>query len=124
MKFIKSLLLTMALLMSVPLFAQAAHQTVITITPPAAQTGVVISGFKVYKGTAAGGETLYATLPAATVQFTYTDTTVTAGQTTFYRTTTLCATCTTTESVFSNEISGTTPANTVPNAPTITGNWQ
>jgi hypothetical protein len=122
MKSLKSLMLTLMLLIGSSALAQAAHQTVITVTPPAAQTGVVISGFKVYKGTTSGGETLYATLAASTTQFTYTDTVATPGQTTFYRLTTLCSTCTTTESAFSNEISGTTP--NAPNPPSITGTWQ
>jgi hypothetical protein len=104
------------------------HSTVITITPPAAQTGVTITKFNVYKALSSGAYTLGVPTASVTANGTapvvYTDTAAVSGQKTFFVTTSVCPTCTTTESVVSNEISGTTPVDlTVPDKPVLSGVW-
>lgn len=103
--------------------AAQSHSNTLTWTIPTQPTGVVISGFNVYKSSTSGGEVLgspFATVSSGTV-LTYTDTTPTSGQVNYYKVTALCATCSTEESAFSNEITLTTPVNGPPNAPTLTG---
>jgi hypothetical protein len=122
--------LPLFLFLALSLGASAAtHQTIVTITPPAAQTGVVITKFNVYKTLSSGAYTLG--IPTASVTangaapVVYTDSAAIAGQKSFFVTTSFCPTCTTTESVVSNEISGTTPVDlTVPVAPVLSGVWQ
>ena len=118
------------LLVSLSGLAQAAHQTVITITPPAVQSGVTITRYDIFKATVSGGynfTTPYGSVNAgatATTPVVFTDTTPVQGQTSFFVTRAVCPTCTTTVSANSNEISGTTPVDTKPNPPTISGVWQ
>lgn len=124
----RKLFLLLVMFASLSVFAQAAHETDITITPPAVQTGVTITKFNVYKALTSGAYTLGTPYASALVGATpttpvlYIDTNVVAGQKAFYVFTSVCPTCTTTESAFSGEISGTTP--NPPNAPTVTGTWK
>ena len=78
---------------------------------PASNGGSAITGYRVYRGTASGGETLLASLGVVT---TYTDSTATGGTTYFYRVT---AVNTIGEGPASNERSARPP--TVASAPTL-----
>lgn len=114
--------------MQVATFRVAVHQTVLTITPPVALAGVVVTSYNIYKATASGAYikgSPYATVPAGSGAVTFIDP-ATSGQTTFFVATAVCSTCTVPESVFSAEISGTTPTSSVttPNAPGLSGIWQ
>lgn len=104
--------------------AQAASHTVkLSWSAPASQNGISVTGYKVYRGTAAGGEapTAYATITGNVV--TFTDTAVTGGVTYFYTVSSVnacdstiwdCSTFTS-ESVKSNEASpGAIPLPTAP----------
>lgn len=104
---------------------QAAPHTVkLNWTAPAAVNGINVTGYKVYRGTVAGGEgaTAYATVSSGSV-VTFTDTAVTPGATYFYQVS-ATATCDTTvwdcsqfvtESAKSNEASpGAIPLPTAP----------
>jgi fibronectin type 3 domain-containing protein len=84
-------------------------------TAPASNGGSPITGYKVYRGASAGGETLFTTLGVVT---SYTNTGLTNGTTYYYK---ISALNTVGESVLSNELSA-TPATsaTVPGAPTLT----
>ena len=126
----KKLFPLVLLLISLSGLAQAAHQTTITIVPPAAQTGITITRYDVFKATVSGGynfSTPYGTvLPGATPTTTvvFVDTTPVQGQTSFFVVRAVCPTCTTVSSINSNEISGTTPVDTRANPPSISGVWQ
>lgn len=65
--------------------AHAAHTVGLSWNAPAAQTGIAVTGYKVYRGTAAGGEgaSAYATVTGNVTN--YTDATVTAGTSYFYK---------------------------------------
>ena len=69
------------------------HTVKLSWTSPAQQNGITVTGFKVYRGTAANGEgtSAFATVSSAGVT-TFTDTAVTAGTTYFYKVT-ATATC-------------------------------
>lgn len=74
--------------------ANAAPKTVkLSWTAPPAQTGLTLTGYKVYRGTTSGGEgaTAYATVTSGAV-VSFTDTAVTPGVSYFYRVTST-ATC-------------------------------
>ncbi len=122
---VKKLLLPLFLLLASAL--SFAGNTTITINPAAQPAGVTVTSFNVYRSTVAGAHVLgspTASVPAnGTSPVVYVEVGV-PGQTTFFVFTAVCPTCTTTESVFSGEISGTTPANTVPNAPVLSGTWK
>lgn len=119
----------MAMFVTPSVSAQTAHKTVLTwaaVSPaPASGTNAaqVISGYNVYTSSATNGEK--EGTPLAFVPFgtnTYTDTAVTAGQTKFYKVSTVCSNCTTQESSLSTEVSGTTPLDNPtgpPSAPTL-----
>jgi hypothetical protein len=66
----------------------ATKKVVLNWAAPASQTGITITGYKVYRGTAAGGEgaTAFATVTGGAVT-TFTDTNVTAGTSYFYKVT-------------------------------------
>ncbi len=125
----KTFMLYFLLLFAPMVMAQTVHQTTITITPPAVQTGVTITRYDVFKAIASGayGTTPYGSVNAGgtpTAVVTFVDTTPVQGQTSFFITRSFCPTCTFTSSVNSNEISGTTPVDTKPNAPGISGVFQ
>jgi fibronectin type 3 domain-containing protein len=84
-------------------------QVVLVWTAPSSNGGGAITGYKVYRGTSSGGETQLATLGNV---LTYTDTSLTNGQTYYYRTS---ATNSKGEGAQSNELSA-MPKN-VPTAP-------
>ena len=86
-------------------------QALLSWTTPS-NGGSAITGYKVYRGTSSGGETLLTTLP---VQNSYTDTAVTNGTTYYYKVTALN---TIGESTPSNEVSETPQAPAKPGAPT------
>ncbi|MGH3426557.1 MAG: hypothetical protein ACRDQZ_03115 [Mycobacteriales bacterium] len=129
MRLAKLLLIAVLLFVADAAVAQAActpgpHCTTINWTPGVQPAGVVVTGFNIYKSTSSGGYTLgtpYSTVGPTVTSFV--DNTVTPGQTTFMAVTAVCATCTTKESKFSNEISGTTPG-TQGTAPVLSGTWQ
>jgi hypothetical protein len=60
----------------------------LTWSAPASQSGITITGYKVYRGTISGGQgsTAYATVTSGTVT-TFTDTAITAGSNYFYKVT-------------------------------------
>ena len=81
-------------------------------TCPSGTGSTAVTGNNIYRGSAAGAETL---LTSVGPVLTYTDTTVTAGSTYFYQVTAInCGG----ESGKSNEISGTIPNPLPPNPPT------
>jgi hypothetical protein len=90
-------------------------------------TGVVYTGFNVYRATCTGTVTAgvcstdstatFAKITATALPATalsYTDTPLTAATSYIWYVTSLCATCTTTESIPSNHVAGTTTANQPP----------
>lgn len=82
-------------------------------------TSTDATGYYFYRGIASGQESsvaLNAGTPSATCS--YDDTTVAGNTTYYYVAKTYCATCGTSLSVASNEISTTTPADAQPNPPT------
>jgi hypothetical protein len=107
----------------------SAHSTVLSwiaaVPAPATSTTAaqVITAYNVYKSSTSGGFTLGTSF--ATVAFgtnTYTDNAVTPGNTVYYVVTSVCpTTCTPTESVFSNQVIATTPANQAGAPPAPTG---
>jgi fibronectin type 3 domain-containing protein len=88
-------------------------QVALSWTAPASNGGASITGYKVYRGTTSGGETLLVTIGNL---LTYTDSSVTNGQIYYYK---VSAVNSAGEGVQSNEVSA-TPAITVtvPSAPT------
>jgi fibronectin type 3 domain-containing protein len=90
-------------------------QVVLTWTAPSSNGGASITNYKIYRGTSSGGES---STPIATVGnvLTYTDTTVTNGQTYYYE---VSAVNSVGEGAKSNEASATPSASgsTVPSAP-------
>ena len=86
-------------------------QVSLSWTPPSSNGGSAVTGYKVYRGTQSGGETLLATLGNST---TYNDGTPANGTTYYYKVSALNAVG---ESTLSGERSA-TPA-TVPGAPTL-----
>ncbi len=83
---------------------------------PGSNGGSAITGYRIYRGTSSGGETLLTTLGNVT---SWTDSGLTSGTTYYYMVTALNSAG---ESVASNERSATpTAAATVPGAPTLTG---
>lgn len=119
------------LLLSIGALAQTTHQTTITITPAATQqAGVTITRYDVFKATVSGGynfATPYGSVNAGatpTTPVTFVDTTPVQGQTSFFVSRAFCPACTFTSSASSNEISGTTPVDTKPNPPALSGVFQ
>lgn len=104
-----------------------AGNTTITINPATQPAGVTVTSFNVYRSTVAGAHVLgspTASVPAnGSAPVVYVEV-GNPGEKTFFVVTSVCPTCTTTESVFSAEISGTTPANTTPSAPVLSGTWK
>lgn len=95
--------------------------------PTGTTSGVTITGYNVYKANASGVYTKgtpFQTVAATVTNFT--DTAVTAGGTRFYVVTALCASCTVTESDFSNEFKAVTPLDAAPkpDAPVLNGTVQ
>ena len=123
----KRILAIAALALGFASSASAQHSVALQWTIPPAPTGVVYTGFNVYRAPCAGTITnaicstdstatftkLTATALGPTVT-TYTDTTVTGGTNVVYYATSLCATCTTPESVPSMHVAATIPANQPP----------
>lgn len=94
MKLRLTALPVMLLLMSFACNANAAPKTVkLNWTAPVNQPGITVTGYKVYRGTTAGGEgaTAHATVTGAAAT-TYTDAAVTPGISYFYKVT-ATATC-------------------------------
>lgn len=84
---LNSIALTSLMLLLWTCQAQAQpHTVLVKWSPPAAQTGITVTGYKIYRATTAGAEgtTPYATITSATVT-SFTDTAVTAGKTYFYK---------------------------------------
>lgn len=108
-------LLLFLLLCNVISVAQAKHKVTLSFTAP---TGTGITGYNMYRGTTAGGES---TTPLNSVPFTtttYVDTTVVALTQYFYVVKAVCASCIPSLSGPSNEVSATVPADGQPPAPT------
>lgn len=101
------------------------HCNIIGWTAPTQPTGVVVSGWNVYKAATPNGYTLgspFASVADPTILL-FQDSTVAAGQTNYYALTAVCKTCTPAanqESAFSTALVLTTPTGQ-PNAPSITG---
>lgn len=120
----------LSLSFALPAKAQAAqHSVILTWTAPAAQAGITISGYNVYRVTSPGTEIMgqHPTFPNIVPGTTFTDTTVNAGEVWYYVVTSWCQSCANgsggsgTESVFSNEVKATVPVSAIkPGAPTVT----
>ena len=82
-----------------------AQKVVLTVTPPAATTGVTISAYNFYRSDTSGGQVIGVNHFPGQVNPTYTDATVVVGKTYYYKATVWCQPCGTAgqESVFSNE---------------------
>ena len=103
--------------------AAQTHSVTLSWTPPVAQTGVTITVYNVYRADTSGGQVAvtHPLDPSGVPGTTFTDTTVLAGKTYYYKVTTFCTSCTTQESVMSNEVKAIIPALvTQPGAPTVT----
>lgn len=74
-----------------------------------------ITGNNVYRGTASGTEVLLFT--SSTAITSYTDTSVVANGTYYYEVTAVCATCSPSESLKSNEVKAVIPSDPQPAAP-------
>ena len=84
MRVIKVLLLM--LFVSALAQSQVAHHVQLNWIAPAAQAGVTISGYNVYRATAAGGQTIGTHINnAVVVGLSYDDTTVQPGTTYYYK---------------------------------------
>jgi len=104
---------------SAPTLTNAAAGTgtvALTWSAPSSNGGSAISGYRIYRGTSSGGETLLTTAGNVT---SWTDTSVANGTTYYYKVSALNSAG---ESASSNERSATpTAAATAPGAPTLTG---
>src|SRR6266852_4762994 len=89
------LLVLFPVLLAFPASAQTAHNVTLKWVAPAAQTGVTVSGYNIYRSLTSNGQVM-GTHINTTVETltTYTDATVAAGTTYWYRVTTWCQPCT------------------------------
>jgi hypothetical protein len=115
--------LTAAALFSGSAFAQ--HSVTLTWTPPAAQAGVVISAYNVYRCDIPGCEQLGVNhFPGTSATATnFTDSTVVAGKTYYYKVSAWCGSCGPggVDGLFSNEVKAVIPAAVMtPGPPTVT----
>ena len=104
LRILKSLvgLMLLAIGISGSAFAQ---KVVLTVTPPAATTGVTISAYNFYRSDTSGGQVIGVNHFPGQINPTYTDATVVVGKTYYYKATVWCQPCGTAgqESAFSNE---------------------
>ncbi len=110
----KKLLILLVLVTSC--MAQTVHQATLIWVAPAAQTGITVSGYNIYRSTTSGGQIIGQHLnPAVITALTFVDTSVAAGTTYFYKVTTWCQPCLSgqQESAFSNEVTAVIPGNIV-----------
>jgi|ERR1700734_54931 len=85
------------------------HQVVLSWTTPVQPSGIVISGYNIFKGTVSGQESPTPVNTSLITGLTFTDTTVTTGTTYFYTSQTVCNTCSPTASGPSNEVQASIP---------------
>lgn len=106
---------------------QVVHKVVLSAPAPAAQTGVTLTGYNIYRTTTSGqyNATPYASVTTSGA-LNYTDNTVTNGVTYFYRATALVTClpanpCTSNESAPTNEAQAIIPPNPTPQVPNSPG---
>ena len=106
---------------------QVVHKVLLKAPAPAAQTGVTLTGYNIYRTTTAGqySATPYASV-TSTADLAYTDQTVTNGVTYWYRATATVTClpanpCTSNESAPTNEAQAIIPPNPTPQVPNTPG---